>query len=76
MINVKWKLKSFLETHGISPYKLWQESKLARGTVYTIANGKGDRIDMNTLGTILHTLERLTGLTVGLDDVLEVVRDA
>ena len=32
-------------------------------------------VDLGTLGTVLFTLEKLTGKPVQLDDLLEVVRD-
>ena len=72
---VKWKIRQLLEQHNITPYRLWKDSGLARQTVYTLAHDKGDRVDLGTLGTVLFTLEKLTGKTVQLDDLLEVVRD-
>ena len=72
---MNWKIKQLLEQHNITPYRLWKESGLARQTVYTLAHDKGDRVDLGTLGTVLHCLERLTGKRVELTDVLEVVRD-
>ena len=73
---MNWKIKQLLEQHKITPYRLWKESGLARQTVYTLAHDKGDRVDLGTLGTVLHSLERLTGKRIELTDVLEVVRDA
>lgn len=73
---MKWKLRAYLDAHKLTPYRLWKESGLARQTVYTLAHDKGDRVDLATLGTVLHTLEKLTGKRVELPDVLEVVRDA
>lgn len=73
---VRWKLRDYLDKHKITPYRLWVDSGLARQTVYTLAQNKGDRVDLNTLGTVITTLEKLTHKRVNLDDVLEVVRDA
>ena len=72
---MNWKIKQLLEQHNITPYRLWKESGLARQTIYTLAHDKGDRVDLGTLGTVLQSLERLTGKRVELADVLEVVRD-
>lgn len=73
---MRWRLKQYLEENGITPYRLWKDSGLAQQTVYTLAQNKGDRVDLNTLGTVLATLERLTRRRVSLDDLLEVIRDA
>jgi DNA-binding Xre family transcriptional regulator len=73
--KVNWKIKQLLEQHGITPYRLWKESGLAQKTVYTLSHDKGDRADLGTLGTLVSTLERLTGQTITPNDVLEVVRD-
>jgi DNA-binding Xre family transcriptional regulator len=73
--TVRWKIRQLLEQHNITPYRLWKDSGLARQTVYTLAHDKGDRVDLGTLGAVLHTLEKLIGKPVRLDDVLEVVRD-
>jgi DNA-binding Xre family transcriptional regulator len=73
---VKWKIKTLLEQHNITPYRLWKESGLAQKTVYTLSHDKGERADLRTLGTLVDTLEKLTGATVTPNDLLEVVRDA
>lgn len=73
---MKWKIKSYLEAHKLTAYRIWKESGLAQRTVYTLASDKGDRADLGTLGTLLETLERLTGETLTPNDLLEVVRDA
>jgi DNA-binding Xre family transcriptional regulator len=71
---VKWKLKSFLEQNQITAYRVWKESGLAQSTVYTLSNDKGDRADLATLGTLIETLERLTGKVITPNDLLEVAR--
>lgn len=73
---MKWKIRSYLESHNLTPYRLWRESGLAQRTVYTLAHDKGDRADLGTLGTLIATLEKLTGETLTPNDLLEVVRDA
>ncbi|MDX2007192.1 MAG: helix-turn-helix transcriptional regulator [Meiothermus sp.] len=76
MIRVKWKIREMLEANNITAYRLWKDSGLAQQTVYTLAQNKGDRVDLNTLSTVITTLERLTHRRVELADVLEVVRNA
>jgi DNA-binding Xre family transcriptional regulator len=72
--QVNWKIKELLSKHKITPYRLWKESGLARQTVYTLAHNKGDRVDLGTLGSVLHALERIIEERVELSDVLEVIR--
>jgi hypothetical protein len=75
MITGRWKVKDFLTAHGITPYRLWKDSKLAQKTVYTLANDKGDRIDLGTFGRVVSTLSRLTGQPVTPNDLLEVIEE-
>ena len=72
---MKWKIRQLLEKHNITPYRLWKESGLAQKTIYTLSHDKGERADLGTLGTLVSTLEKLTGQTVTPNDLLEVVRD-
>jgi DNA-binding Xre family transcriptional regulator len=72
-MTVKWAVGQYLDRHGITPYKLWKVTGLAKNTVYAIAQGKGDRVDFDTLGALVGGLETLTGKRPHLDDLLEVV---
>ena len=72
---MKLRLKEFLESNGKTPYALWKITGLPRNTVYSISQGKALRLDLDTLGSLLHGLETLTGKIVTPNDLLEVVRD-
>ncbi len=73
-MKVNWKVKTFLEQHGRTPYALWKESGLSRTAVYDICNGKQDGLRFDAMSKIITALERMTGQRVELTDVLEIVR--
>jgi hypothetical protein len=68
-----WRLNlgKYLSAHHITPYRLVKASGLASNTVYALARGPAQRIDLETVSTILATLERLTGQSVGISEILE-----
>ena len=72
-----WKVKDFLSRHNKTPYALWKavEGDLSRNTVYAIAAGEPDGVNFKTLTTLITGMEKLTGQTVALSDVIEVVRE-
>ena len=45
-------------------------------TAYNIANGKGEAVRLDTLGSVIDGLEKLTGKKIELTDLFDVVRDA
>ena len=75
MRAVEFTLKSYLEAHGLSAYRLAQaaQGRVSRGTVYALARGSVSRVDLGTLGAVLTTLEELTGQAVTPGELLTVV---
>ena len=73
---MKWKVKEFLEMHDKTAYSLWKASGISRTTIYAITGGKMDGLHFETLSKLITGLESITGKTVEVGDVLEVVRDA
>jgi len=75
MRTVEFTLKTFLEAHGLSAYRLAQASqgRVNRGTVYALARGGVSRVDLGTLGAVITTLEELTGQVVTPGDLLVAV---
>ncbi len=67
-------LNKFLEHHAISAYRVVKETTglLAANTVYDLAKKPAQRIDLQTIGQVLGALERITGETVTINDLLEV----
>lgn len=68
---LKWKVKEFLEGHGISAYRLMKEASLAQGTAYRLANDQANGLNLETLDAVIGALRRLTGKRVILADLLE-----
>ncbi|GGR34096.1 helix-turn-helix domain-containing protein [Deinococcus ruber] len=73
-MEVRWKIKEFLEQNGKTPYALWKASGLSRTTVYAITGGQMDGVQFETMGKLMHGLETIMGKQIELTDVLEVVR--
>ncbi len=71
--QVRLNTKQLLEKRNLTPYRIWKESKLARATVYALAKNKGERADFHTLGVFVNTVERLSGVPVTPNDLLEVI---
>lgn len=68
---VAWRIKEFLDDHGLTPYRLVQASGIPQGTVYRLVNGDTRNLNADTLALTLDALRTLTGEPVGLGDVLE-----
>lgn len=66
-----WKLPDYLEAHGLTRYELMQELGDGKGRVAYKWKNLPDRLDTEALARVLGALEKLTGETVSLDDVLE-----
>ena len=71
MNTLRLNLGKYLEQHSITSYNLIKESGLASNTIYALARKPAQRIDLDTVSTILNTLERITGKEVSITDVLE-----
>lgn len=72
MRTVQFTLKSYLEAHGLSAYRLAKQARgrVSRGTVYALAQGRAARVDLGTLGAVMTALEELTGREVSPADLL------
>lgn len=71
MDALRFNLGKYLERHGITPYRLVKESGLATNTIYSLSRQPAQRIDLDTVSTILNSLERITGKPVSITDMLE-----
>lgn len=73
--NIQWKLRQYLETHGLSAYALAKVAGGRETTIYRLAREgqEPDRVDLPTLARVIGALRRLTGETVTPNDLLEVI---
>jgi hypothetical protein len=73
-MTIRLNLNKFLETHAISAYRVVKETtgKLAANTVYDLAKRPAQRIDLETVGQVVTALERITGETITINDLLEI----
>ena len=74
--TVKLTIRTYLEQHNATAYRLWKASGLPKNTAYALASGKTTRIDLDTLGKVVYGLEQITGQKITPNDLLEVIRDA
>lgn len=75
---IRVSLDRYLERHNLSAYRLANELKgrVAQGSVYAMTRSKTvKRIDLETLTGVMQALERITGETVTLNDLLEVIEE-
>jgi len=72
---VRWKLAATLKERGVTPYGLVKASGLAQATVYAIAQGKAQAVELETLTKLVAGIERLTGKPAAVNDLLEVARE-
>jgi DNA-binding Xre family transcriptional regulator len=71
--RLRWTLKETLERHGISAYKLVEQSELSKRTVYeNLVHGRASRVDLETLERVLSALEELLERPVELTEILFV----
>lgn len=70
-MSLDWKLKSVLEQHNITVYRLADVSGVPRNTLYKLVNKEPARVDLGTLDAVLNALDELTGERVNVADLLE-----
>jgi DNA-binding Xre family transcriptional regulator len=69
---IRWRLSSYLSRHHLNANQLSRRSGLSPTTVYPIARGEIQRVDLKTLEAILLALRDMTGERVDVGDLLEL----
>lgn len=75
---IRWKFKDFLDAHGLSVYAVAVATKgrLSRNSLYNLAKSvPPKRIELATLDTLIHALSTLSGVDVGVEDLIEYEKD-
>lgn len=77
MLDVTINLKSLLERHDLSVYRLAQVSGISRQALYAITSTKSTpkAIELKTLAKIVTALEMLTGLQLEPNDLITFERE-
>jgi DNA-binding Xre family transcriptional regulator len=75
--QLRVSLDRILSSRNVTTYRLMKqlEGRVSRGTVYSLASGNVQRIDLETLAGIMAGLEELTGETITPNDLLEVIEE-
>jgi hypothetical protein len=75
MGRLRWRLREFLDEHGLSAYALVKEldSVTRAPTIYRLAKEGVDvhKLDLGVAAIIMEALGKLTGKTVTPNDLLE-----
>ena len=71
---IRWRLKETIDALGITRYALQKESGVAMNTIRSMYEGDTKRPDLEVLDSLIGTLERMTGKTFELGDLLEYQR--
>lgn len=75
---IRFKLAELIEEHknaGVTKNALAREAKVRPNLVYELCSGKTRRIDIETLNTLLNTLNDMTGKQFLIQDVLQYLPD-
>ena len=70
---IHWKLKEYLETHEITPYRLAKEveGEVSMNAVYNAVGEELTSVKFETLDAIIRALRKLTRRKVKVQDLLE-----
>lgn len=75
-MSIKLKLEETLNDAGVTRNALAREAKVRPNLIYDMCDGKTKRIDLETLGTIIDTLNAMTGRDYTLTDIMEYIPTA
>ncbi|CAM3264692.1 HTH cro/C1-type domain-containing protein [Deinococcus saxicola] len=67
---VIWKLKTTMDTHGVTRYALQQETKVAMNTLRGMYDGTTQRPDLEVLDKVIRALRGMTSKPIDLGDIL------
>ncbi|MDR6883576.1 DNA-binding Xre family transcriptional regulator [Bacillus sp. 3255] len=72
-LAIRIKLNEVLESADVTKNALAREAKVRPNLIYDLCEGKTKRIELETMSTIIETLEEMTGNTYSISDILEYV---
>jgi hypothetical protein len=74
--RINWKFGALLQREGVTVYRLSQElaKTVSRATLYKWSNEAPQSLDLAVLVRVLDGLERLTGKTYALEDLMTYER--
>jgi DNA-binding Xre family transcriptional regulator len=73
--TVKWKIPALLREHNITPYEFMKATGLSQNAAYALALGAAERVYLETFPKLKFGLEKLTGKTIAIGDLLDFVEE-
>lgn len=68
---VNWQLETYLKQHGLKAIDLVRKTGLSTNTVYPMVRNDAQRVDRETLTTVIQALRDLTGKHTEVGDILQ-----
>jgi DNA-binding Xre family transcriptional regulator len=70
MPSLRWKLKELLDQNEVSAYSIAKDTGLSLPSIYRLTNNHARSVQLDTLEAIMTALEKRTGKSVKLTDLL------
>ena len=67
---MNWQLATYLKQNGLRAIDLVRETGLSTNTIYPIVRNDAQRVDRDTLDSVIQGLRRLTGKSTEISDIL------
>lgn len=67
---MNWQLKKYLGRHGLKASDLVRKTGLSTNTIYPMVRNDAQRVDRDTLDTVIQALRDLTGQPTEVSDIL------
>ena len=68
---IEWKLKTLLEQHELSAYRVAKQANIGLTTIYRFTNNQVQTFSGHTIDDILQAIYELTGKRYGIGDIVE-----
>lgn len=78
MVTVRWRLKEFLESEGVTQYKLMKlaQGRVSKNTIGSAVRNELNGVQFSTLAVIIDILESHLDRDISISELIEVTRDS
>lgn len=77
MATLEWRFKTYLDQHGITPYRLHKalHGQVSQRLTYDWAKERPERLHLPVLEKVMSALESITGESVEVADLIKFIPD-